>query len=296
MARIKYREINFRADRLKRIVQINSILTEYAGAVSVRQLYYRLVAAALIPNQQSEYDKVQGLITDARYAGLIDWDDIEDRNREATKAQDWEGGRAALDEVVEKFRMDRWETQPYYVELWVEKAALAGVLEPISADYHITLMVNRGYSSASAMKDSAERIKYRTAGGRRAVVLYIGDFDPSGQHMVTDIRARLAEFGCPSSLDVRKVALTWEQIQQYEPPPNPVKMTDSRAAEYVALYNTEESWEADALPPKTLDLIVRQTINSYVDKEAMLKAITRENLVKAQIKKFALGFKEALDA
>lgn len=296
MARIRYRNLNFQFDTMERIVQMNVILDEYKGhRVSVRQLYYRLVAGGIIPNQPEEYDKVQDIATKARYAGLIDWDAIEDRNREPMRPQEWKDARHLLETAAHGFRLDRWLTQPFYIELWVEKAALAGVLAPISTDYHITLMVNRGYSSASAMKESAERITHRSMNtteaphGHRPVVLYIGDHDPSGEDMVRDVRDRLLEFGCPSWLDVRKVALTWEQIEEFSPPPNPAKVTDSRAAAYIEKFG-HSSWEVDAIPPPALDLLVRTTVNAYVDKPAMEKRITEENIIKAKIKSLGTFF------
>lgn len=234
--RIKYRETKFQADKLQRILQLNQILAEYAGSlVSVRQLYYRLVAAGRIPNEVEEYKKTATLITEARYAGLIDWDSIEDRNREPQAPRAWGSGQSLLAEAAQQFRLPRWRGQPFYVELWVEKAALAGVLWPICHDYHLVLMVNRGYSSASAMKESADRISYH---GRQArpTVLYIGDHDPSGEDMVRDVKDRLLEFGVPDWLDVRKLALTMEQIELHQPPPNPVRLTDARAPKYQAKY------------------------------------------------------------
>lgn len=267
---------------------------------SGEEVYYRLVSALIVPNNANEYDKVQALITTARYAGLIDWSAIEDRNREPSKPQEWSGGRAILDSASRSFRLNRWEGQPFYLELWVEKAALAGVLGPISNDYHITLMVNRGYSSASAMRESAERIRAFSAPTRQApsfyqrpVVLYVGDHDPSGEDMVRDVKDRLLEFGVSGSLDVRKLALTMAQIEQHVPPPNPVKVTDGRAAAYIEKYGNE-SWEVDALPPATLELLIRQAINAYVDKPRMEAAITRENKIKAKIKSFAASFKDDL--
>ena len=295
MARIRYRNKELQPDRLALVVKMNSILAEYNSRVSVRQLYYRLVAADVIPNNDKQYDRIQGLITDARYAGLIDWDAIEDRNREPSKPKDWATGRDILTGAHSTFRLNRWKEQPFYVELWVEKAALAGVLAPISRDYHITLMVNRGYSSASAMKESADRIRHNThqagVAERRPVILYIGDHDPSGEHMVKDIQDRLLEFDCPSWLDVRKLALTMEQIEEHKPPPNPVKMTDTRANRYVEEHG-ESSWEVDALPPKLLDTIIRRAVNSYIDKPKMEAIITKENLIKAKIKSFADKFVE----
>lgn len=295
MAKIKYRDWNPKQDTQKRVLQLASILAEYPNQrVTVRQLYYRLVAKALIANNDDEYRKVQSIITDARYAGLIDWNAIEDRNREPMRPREWASGRQALDAVIGNFRMNRWATQPFYVEMWVEKAALAGILEPICSDYHITLMVNRGYSSASAMKESAERIRHacRNNPSRpRPVVLYVGDHDPSGLDMPRDIKSRLLEFDCPDYLDVRPVVLTMAQIEEHNPPPNPVKLKDVRSEAYVQQFG-HESWEADALPPPVLDLTMRQTINAYVDKDAMTKAIAHENQVKAKIKAFAASFQE----
>lgn len=289
MARIRYRDIEFRDEATKRIAQMNTILSQYKQRVSVRQIYYRLVAAGLIPNTQKEYAAVQDLLTRARYAGLVDWDAIEDRNREPEERRDWPSPRDLVAEAAQSFRLDRWKGQPFYCEIWVEKAALAGVLWPIADDYHVTLMVNRGYSSASAMKESADRIRARClprCPHERPVILYVGDHDPSGEDMVRDVRERLIEFGVPDWLDVRKVALTMAQVEEYNPPPNPAKMSDARAAAYVEKHG-ESSWEVDAIPPDALNVIVRRTINSYVDKAKMDAVITRENVLKARLKMLA---------
>ena len=297
MAKIRYRDWSPTLETQERILVIDRFLNEYKGRVTVRQLYYRLVAGGHIANNDKEYGRVQDLITKARYAGLIDWNAIEDRNREPLKAAEWQDGAHLLRSAVEDFRLNRWEMQPFYLELWVEKAALAGVLSPIAIDYHLTLMVNRGYGSASSMKESADRIRARSrASGKwtshhRPIILYIGDFDPSGEDMVRDVRERLLEFGCPRELDVFKLALTKAQIEKYNPPPNPAKVTDSRAAKYIAEHG-DESWEVDAIPPKELALLVRTSINAYVDKQAMTDAITREEIIKKRIRALAATFKE----
>lgn len=293
MTKIRYREWNPRPETIERLVFINALLEEYKGRqVTVRQLYYRLVAAEKIANNDREYDRVQALLTDARYGGAIAWDAIEDRNREAVKASEWTSGKDLLKDAGNQFRLDRWESQAFYLELWSEKAALAGVLAPIAMDYHLTLMVNRGYSSASAMKEAADRIIRRSRGteshpaGHRAVILYVGDHDPSGLHMEQDILDRLFEFGCPPTLSLRRVALTLDQVRKFKLPPNPAKLTDSRAAEYVTKFGPL-SWEADALPPNVLELTTRQIVSSYVDQAAMAEVMTREQRIKAKIAKYA---------
>jgi hypothetical protein len=297
MARVKYRDWAPTTDAQERVLLINRILTEYPGMrVTVRQIYYRLVARRHIENNPREYDRVQDLLTKARYAGLIDWTAIEDRVREPTRMADWPSLKARLDEAT-NFRLDRWRSQHHYVELWVEKDALASVLEPVASDFHVTLMVNRGYSSASAMRDAALRLTRacqptpHAPHGRRAIVLYIGDHDPSGLDMVRDVRERLFEFGVPPATDVRPIALTRAQIEEHEAPPNPTKVTDSRAAEYIAEFG-HESWEVDALPPTALDLVARQHIKAYIDRDAMTAVITEEKQLLAKLQKFIKTFTE----
>ncbi len=274
----KFRSINFRADSLSRIDEINVILGEYDGQrLTARQVYYRLVAGGKIPNTPTSYKNLTSLLADARYAGLVDWDIIEDRGREPDVPAEWGSIDEIVDAAVRQFRLPRWRDQPHYVELWVEKQALAGVLGPIAARHHIALMVNKGYSSASAMKASAERMIGANPQDS-SIVLYLGDHDPSGNDMVRDIRDRLEEFGVPD-LEVRKLALTRAQIREFDPPPNPAKITDSRAAAYIAEHG-EFSWELDALPPRELNRLVERAIAGVVDRKKMDAVLAREQKAK----------------
>ena len=294
MAKIRYRDLSFKDDTADIILKMNQILSRYEGRVSVRQIFYQFVQQGWLPNTQKSYDRIQDIATKARYAGLIDWDHVEDRNRETTKPRDWETGASALDEVCKDFRLDRWEGQPFYVEVMIEKAALANVLVPISDTFHVPMTVNRGYSSASAMKESADRIRYRCRATKennfvspRPVIVYLGDHDPSGLDMgKRDIYERLTEFGVPEWLDVRMLALTMDQIEENKCPPNPAKFSDSRAAEYVEKYG-HSSWELDALPPDVLEDMLADVVKSYIDKAKMDAVITKENKIKAALKKVA---------
>jgi hypothetical protein len=132
-------------------------------------------------------------------------------------------------------------------------------------------MVNRGYSSASAMKESAER--FRRENYREGVLLYLGDLDPSGEDMVRDIRERMDMFGV--YIEVEKIALTYAQVQQHKPPPNPAKLTDPRAEEFVEKYGTS-SWEVDALPPAVLEQIISEAIEDVLDLDQMQEIKDRE--------------------
>jgi len=262
--------------------------------MTLRQLYYQIVARDLFPddrfwrwiearrkwirdprgtkNAEPNYRWLGGLVSDARLAGLLDWDAIEDRARQPRSAAEFDSLRDLVDAAVASFRLPRWRGQNTYVELWMEKDSLASVVEPIARKWPVVLMLNRGYSSQSAMYEAAQRFQ-QVSGVLDRVIFYVGDHDPSGEDMVRDLRDRMAMF-CVS-VDVQKLALTMAQVREYDPPPNPTKMTDSRAAWYVEKYG-EKCWEAEALPPDALIQIVDQAIADSVDQRKMKAIIAEE--------------------
>lgn len=219
-------------------------------------------------------------MSDARLAGLVDWDAIEDRGREPDVPSQWSGLPSLAESALAAYRRPRWEGQEYYAELWVEKQALAGVLAPLANEYHATLMVNKGYSSTSAMYDSARRFKQHS--DQKPILFYLGDHDPSGEDMVRDIGARMETFGV-EDLEVRKLALTMAQVKEHNPPPNPAKLTDPRAQGYIAEHG-DSSWEVDALDPETLSEIIRSHFDEIIDRDAMDEVIAREEKDKAALR------------
>lgn len=285
MAKIQFRTKKFKPEALARIEQMQTIVAEYEAQdlqLTARQLYYQFVSRDLIPNTVQSYKNLTALLADARYAGLVDWDAIEDRGREPTTWRDFENLAEAVEDAVRGYRLPRWRGQEHYVELWVEKQALAGVLEPLAAEFHVTLMVNKGYSSASAMYRASRRFR-RLGDGKARVLFYLGDHDPSGEDMVRDIEDRLVEFGAGRRLSVKKLALTMAQIDQYNPPPNPAKSTDSRYEKYAAEHGSE-SWEVDALPPNVLQQIIRTAFEEVIDHEALDAVLAQEQTDKAALR------------
>lgn len=272
-----FRRKTFRPASETLIFDCDRIVNDYLGQglrLTLRQLYYQLVVRNTITNTERSYQNLSRLVSDARLAGRLDWAAIEDRIRMPRTPTDWSDPASIMRSVVASFKLPRWDTQPYYIELWVEKDALAGVLQPIATDRHVTLMVNRGYSSQSAMYDAYERFGDADRDGKECVLLYLGDHDPSGEDMVRDIDERLNElFRVP--VDVRKLAITPAQVVQYAPPPNPAKMSDSRAAAFVARYGPN-SYEVDALPPNVLTEIINDAIDEYEDVELMAVVLAQE--------------------
>lgn len=285
----------FGPDALARIEVCNDIIDDYLAdnlKLTLRQLYYQLVSKNVIPNEEKSYKGLGKLLSEARLAGLVDWSAIEDRGRLPKTPGEYENLQELVEAASYSYRLPRWANQGQYVELWVEKDALAGVLAPIARKFHVTLMVNKGYSSTSAMYESAERYKAnrevakgKFEGDERDLsLLYLGDMDPSGEDMARDIRDRMSTFGV--ELDVRKIALTMKQVQQYNPPPNPAKLTDSRAASYVAKHGNS-SWEVDALPPRVLTKLITSALEACLDRDLWDAVLEREEEDKRELAKAA---------
>lgn len=258
--------------------------------LTLRMLYYQLVTTNAITNEERSYKNLSSLISDARLAGLLDWEAIEDRIRPPRTQNEWSGLRSLVDSALYGYRLPRWDRQPNYVELWVEKDALAGVLQPLARTHHVTMMVNRGYSSQSAMYDSGKRFQAAYADGKACTLLYLGDHDPSGEDMVRDIQDRLDRFGASLGADVQvtKIALTMAQVRQYNPPPNPAKVTDPRASGYITKYGNQ-SWEVDALRPEVLAQLINDAIENLKDEEAWNQVIEEENEDKQKLREAVAG-------
>lgn len=278
----------FSESKLAAVRQANEIIALYQQQglrLTLRQLYYQHVTRNLIRNEEKSYKHLGKLLSDARLAGLIDWQAIEDRVRVPVMPPQWDSLEDILESVYYSFRLPRWEGQENYAELWVEKDALSGVLRPLASEFHVTLMVNKGYSSQSAMYESSKRFLAAEHRKQKTLLFYLGDHDPSGEDMVRDISERLQRFG--SMVQVEKLALTRAQIDEFNPPPNPAKMSDSRAAAYVAEHGAE-SWEVDALPPDALQRIIRTAFEEIIEVEKMEGVKEREEretkLLRAAVK------------
>jgi hypothetical protein len=276
-----FQEHAFKRASRELIAQCNEIIADYQAQdlrLTLRQLYYQLVTRNLLENKERSYKNLSSVVSDARLAGLMDWAAIEDRTRQPRTPSEFESVAELVEVALASYRLPRWEGQSRYVELWVEKDALAGVLTPLASEFHVTLMVNRGYSSQSAMYESAGRFidNERDEPGR---LLYLGDLDPSGEDMVRDIDARLTTFG--ASVEVVKLALTRAQVDEYNPPPNPAKLTDPRAKDYIARLGNH-SWEVDALPPEVLAALIRDAFTELLDL-GRLEAVKQREAADKQI-------------
>lgn len=294
MSKIRYKSKRFRSNSLNIINHANSIIEEYQAQsydLTLRQLYYQFVARDLIPNLQSEYNKLGSIINDARLAGLIDWRAIVDRTRNIHNNSHWKSPKEIIDTCAEQYRIDRWEHQLMRIEVWIEKDALIGVIEGICINADIAHFSCRGYVSQSEMWSASQRLLRYINAGQKITILHLGDHDPSGIDMTRDIEDRLRMFIDGTEdffdvVDVKRIALNMDQVRQYNPPPNPAKTTDSRYDSYIRQYSSE-SWELDALEPSVLVGLIENEVENLRNDDIWDTAVQREEDEKKTIIKIA---------
>ncbi len=265
MPKIAYLEKKFQRMSEELIQIADKICMEYAQKgfdLTLRQLYYQFVARDIIPNSERSYKNLGSLLNNARLAGLLDWDHVVDRTRNLYGNSHWNQPSDIIDSCASRFQIDKWDGQSTRVEVWIEKEALAGVVQQICSRLDVPFFPCKGYVSQSEMWRAAQRINRYKA--EKVVIIHLGDHDPSGIDMTRDIDDRLFLF--ESDVKVNRVALNMDQIKTHNPPPNPAKVTDSRAKGYVSKYG-RSSWELDALDPETLQEIIRINVDQNRDIE-----------------------------
>jgi len=289
MPKIAYIEKGFRKKSLATIATVNDIVTAYHAQgydLTLRQVFYQLVSRNEIPNTEASYDNLGQLINKARLAGLIDWLAITDRTRHLRKLSHWRNPAHIIESAADSYRIDLWQGQENYVEIWCEKDALIGVIEQTANKYGTPCFSCRGYVSASEMWIAAQRIIEQNQAGRRCVVLHLGDHDPSGLDMTRDIQERLHLFG--ADVQIVRLALNLSQVHEYNLPHNPAKLTDTRAKDYISQFGCS-SWELDALEPSVLDGLVSANIEKYLDKAQYKRMEKRQVKERAQILEMVRG-------
>ena len=269
---------DFRKDSYAVIVAANKIIDEYREQgyrLTLRQLYYQFVARDLIANTMRSYKRLGSIINDARLAGLVDWSAIEDRTRNLESNPHWHDPESIIASAAHSYRIDKWDNQKFRVEVWIEKEALAGVIAGICRELDVDHFACRGYVSQSEQWAAGKRFARYVNDGQLPVVLHLGDHDPSGIDMTRDNDDRLAMFARSRDVEVRRLALNMDQVDQYNPPPNPAKLSDSRIHQYAARFGTE-SWELDALEPSVISDLIRGAVDEYRDMALWDETVERE--------------------
>lgn len=296
----KFIDKKFNAEHLGLIKLANKIIAQYQAdgyTMTLRQIYYQLVTRNAIKNTVQEYKRLGSIINDGRMAGLIDWSAIEDRGRNVREGGWWDTPMQSVDAASNSYREDLWLNQRKRVLVMIEKDALSGVISGVCDKWRTPYIACKGYMSQSEMYDLGRRL-LRTAQHQKCktLILHLGDHDPSGIDMTRDNRDRLAIFsdlggGRGSSAVVKRIALNYDQIEQYNPPPNPAKETDGRFLGYQKEYGND-SWELDALDPAVISGLVEAEIEAVVDPARWAESKAKEKAGRERIKSAAKWMKE----
>jgi hypothetical protein len=254
------------------------VLQTYDGQITVRQLYYRLVAQGMT-NDLNHYKRVVNAMSDARWSGDVEFTAFIDRERSMvgeTLAQvtvfdeEVEKAKSQIQAWMEHYRLNRWENQPEYIECWIEKKALQGVFENVCSSYSVGLAPCKGYPSLTFLYEAETRLSRAQSLGQEVTLLYFGDHDPSGVDIPNSLQSNLQRMEC--DVDVELVALNSTQIKQLNLPSAPVKRTDSRS----------RGWsggvvELDAVEPKTLEKMCRDAIKKHFNEKKYAELQERED-------------------
>ncbi len=281
----RYRAHRFKTAAQNTIDQAQEVIAEMEAqgyVLTLRQLYYQFVSRNWIANEEREYKRLGRIMADAREDGQVSWTAIEDRGRNCYGPNPEEDPAKVVDGIEHGLVFDLWARQDDYVEVWVEKSALEGVVARPCDKLHVPYMACKGYLSTSEAWRAGQRFREALDDGKRCTLIHLSDHDPSGFDMTRDNGERLNLFAETERVTVRRIALNMDQVEQYGPPPNPTKLTDSRAPGYVREFGTS-SWELDALEPSVLDALITDTVDEYRNIDRWEEALEDQDVARRSL-------------
>jgi hypothetical protein len=251
------------AQRSLDLIEAMYAKAEAAQPITGRGIGYKLFASGLIPSMaRAEMQRVYRLLKEARERGIIPWEWIVDETRSLERTSTWADPAEYARCVAQSYRRNFWDQQPLRSEVWSEKGTVRGVLGPVLDQYAVGFRVMHGFSGATTVYDAS-----RDDDGRELIVLYVGDYDPSGMFMSeADLPKRLANYG-GDHITVRQIALTREHVSELPSFPASDKRKDPRYRWFRASYGTR-CWELDAMDPGELRDCVEMAIAELIEPTA----------------------------
>jgi hypothetical protein len=266
-----YRSDVYGTSPLKRVRYTKTQLAELDAAIyevckaerplTIRGCFYRVMSKGLVEKTEKGYGRVQRRALDMRRRGDLPYHWIADGTRYRVKPKSYSSVDRALADLSSSYRRSLWDDQGVHVEVWVEKDAITSVINPVTWEWDVPIFVARGFASETFLYSTAQDI---IADDKPAVIYQLGDHDPSGLAAWEHTRAKLEEFAPEIDMEFHRLAVTLDQIEEYELPTRPTKKSDTRAAKFVG-----ESVEVDAMPSTALRTIVRDAIESWIDQDAL---------------------------
>ena len=266
MARKHWSWTPFQIDKLDKVKVILDELINYKP-LTLRQVYYQLVGKGYIENTRSAYQGLSQLLKWSRLDNRISWNDIEDRVRVFNNMSGWLDKSYFLESTISGFfnsySRDLWQSQKKYIEVWIEKDALSSIFSKVCEKYGVSVVVCRGFSSVSFLHDFKVRlVKHKN---KKAVMLYFGDFDPSGNEMLEAMKTTLKDELGIDNIQFKRIALLKDDIFTYNLPHNPdaLKRSDTRAKKHLEAYG-ELAVELDALRPDVLEKKIQDAVENEI--------------------------------
>ncbi len=288
--RRKWSWTSLQKNRADRVMEIVEGLQQY-WPLTLRQIYYQLVAQGHIKNNRSQYNMLSKLVKWMRIDDILPWDVLEDRTRRVTDKRGFESLEQFIDQECEYFLTgyDRClvQDQNKYVEVWTEKDALMGIFESVVYPYCMRAVVCRGYQSITFLANFYNRAAEALSKGQVPVILYFGDLDPSGVQMFeATIETLEEEMGLPG-VEYKRIGLTLEQVNQFQLPRDPTaaKKSDPRYRRYVNQYGNL-AVELDALHPADLEGMIGAAIQNELNMKDFVDQEVRETIDRERLKRF----------
>ncbi len=290
-----------RLARSELLLHALAIAEEYGGNLTLRQLYYQLVARGHSPNAQEDYKRLGSALTDARLGGVFPMNWLIDRTRTVHRGRSY-GGNWSVGYALQATSKEidsapyrwlwapKWYRQYYHVSVWVEKEALAGVFEGPCEELGVSWFACKGYPSISSLWDWMGQVQQAFQEGRHheCVVLYFGDHDPDGWQIprsaMDTVRCLQEQAPDMPHVNLKRIALSMDQIEEHDAVPFPAKMTSSRYARYVEEHGTTDAWELDALPPDTLDTMIRDSVLEFWDESVHQENTSQVNELREEMR------------
>jgi hypothetical protein len=261
---------------------------EAAQPITGRGIGYKLFTRGLIPSMETkEMQRVYRLLRQAREMDIIPWEWIVDETRSLEKVSAWDDPEEYARSVARSYRRDFWNQQPVRCEVWSEKGTVRGVLAPVLDEYAVGFRVMHGFASATSVHDVAQ-----DDDGRDLIVLYVGDFDPSGMFMSEDdLPTRLAKYD-GDHVELRRIAITREQTRGLPSFPAADKQKDKRYKWFVSRYGNS-CWELDAMDPNDLRDCVEAEIEELIEPVAWQRCSAINKVEQESLRDILKGWKAA---
>lgn len=273
------------------------IVTKYEkGVLTLRSLYYQLVGLGMT-NSVRHYKRVVNSIIDARWDDLVDFDTFSDLDREmvgetlyetTSVEKEMDRSRYSIKYWMENYRKNRWENQEFYPEVFIEKKALQGVFQNVCYTWDVALGACKGYPSLTFLYEAAQRFRKVINWGKTLVILYFGDYDPSGEDIPRSIGENFSRFGV--DVEIRRIALMENQVIDWNLPPAPTKDTDSRSAGWDGLGQVE----LDAVTPEQLNELCKSALEELFDRDLYEDLLSQEEEEREQYRKDMKDFINSL--